>query len=91
MKATKVYFERKFVLGANGPKAPADSFVCGMEYSLEGDETPESAEEVIVPKLYAAVERERKRRWAALRQWKEEQTKHNAAEKAKVKAEGVGE
>jgi hypothetical protein len=90
MKATKIYFERKFVLGANGPKAPADSFVCGMEYSLEGDETPESVEEPVMEKIYAAADRERKRRWQALRRWQKEQSEFKAAE-TKAKNPAVGQ
>ncbi len=72
MRVTEVYFERQFVLGQHGGDVP-EKFRVGMRYTLEGDETLESAEGVAMDRLYAAADRERKRRWGKLKQWHQEE------------------
>jgi hypothetical protein len=70
VKAIEVMFDRSFVLGAKA--GVPERLRVSLTYSIEGDETPESVEEFIMEKLYGFAERERKRRWAKLRQWAEE-------------------
>jgi hypothetical protein len=71
MKATEFTIGRQFYLGTAGPAQTPETISVSIGWSLEG-ETIEEAEAKAIPKLYEMADRERKRRYAHLKSWRDE-------------------